>query len=62
MTKSKLLEMNNVGIVVENLDNAISFFTPLLVLRRECCVQASPTINVIAITPIRLLVTRSLSR
>jgi catechol 2,3-dioxygenase-like lactoylglutathione lyase family enzyme len=26
MTKSKLLEMNNVGIVVENLDNAISFF------------------------------------
>ncbi|SFW74082.1 Catechol 2,3-dioxygenase [Sinomicrobium oceani] len=27
MEKSKLLEMNNVGIVVENLDNAISFFT-----------------------------------
>lgn len=26
MEKSKLLEMNNVGIVVENLDNAISFF------------------------------------
>lgn len=26
MTKSKLLEMNNVGIVVESLDNAISFF------------------------------------
>jgi hypothetical protein len=26
MTKSKLPEMNNVGIVVENLDNAISFF------------------------------------
>ena len=26
MAKSKLLEMNNVGIVVENLDNAISFF------------------------------------
>ena len=27
MTKSKLIEMNNVGIVVESLDNAISFFT-----------------------------------
>ncbi|MCC7437844.1 MAG: VOC family protein [Armatimonadetes bacterium] len=27
MTKSKLLQMNNVGIVVESLDNAISFFT-----------------------------------
>ncbi|PJZ82053.1 VOC family protein [Leptospira meyeri] len=26
MTKSKLLEMHNVGIVVESLDNAISFF------------------------------------
>lgn len=26
MTRSKILEMNNVGIVVENLDNAISFF------------------------------------
>lgn len=26
MTKSKLLQMNNVGIVVENLDNVISFF------------------------------------
>jgi catechol 2,3-dioxygenase-like lactoylglutathione lyase family enzyme len=26
MEKSKLIEMNNVGIVVENLDNAISFF------------------------------------
>jgi predicted enzyme related to lactoylglutathione lyase len=26
MTKSKLLEMHNIGIVVENLDNAISFF------------------------------------
>lgn len=26
MTKSKLIEMNNVGIVVESLDNAISFF------------------------------------
>lgn len=29
MTKSKLLEMNNVGTVVENLDNAISFFTEI---------------------------------
>lgn len=26
MTKSKLLQLNNVGIVVESLDNAISFF------------------------------------
>ena len=26
MTKSKLIEMNNVGIVVKSLDNAISFF------------------------------------
>ena len=26
MTKSKLLQMNNVGIVVESLDKAISFF------------------------------------
>ncbi|RDC55253.1 VOC family protein [Pedobacter chinensis] len=29
MTKSNLLSMHNVGIVVENLDNAISFFTDL---------------------------------
>lgn len=29
MTKSKLLEMNNVGIVVESLDNAITFFTEI---------------------------------
>lgn len=29
MTKSNLIEMNNVGIVVENLDNAISFFTEI---------------------------------
>jgi len=29
MTKSKLLEMHNVGIVVESLDNAISFFKEL---------------------------------
>ncbi len=29
MTKSKLLEMNNVGIVVESLDKAISFFSEI---------------------------------
>jgi catechol 2,3-dioxygenase-like lactoylglutathione lyase family enzyme len=29
MTKSKLIEMNNVGIVVESLDDAISFFTEI---------------------------------
>ncbi|HAF29547.1 MAG TPA: glyoxalase [Bacteroidales bacterium] len=29
MKKSKLMEMNNVGIVVESLDNAISFFTEI---------------------------------
>jgi catechol 2,3-dioxygenase-like lactoylglutathione lyase family enzyme len=29
MEKSKLIEMNNVGIVVENLDTAISFFTEI---------------------------------
>ena len=29
MAKSKLLEMNNVGIVVENLDNVITFFTEI---------------------------------
>lgn len=29
MTKNNLLAMNNVGIVVENLDNAIAFFTEL---------------------------------
>lgn len=29
MEKSKLHEMNNVGIVVESLDNAISFFTEI---------------------------------
>lgn len=29
MEKSKLIEMNNVGIVVENLDKAISFFTEI---------------------------------
>ena len=29
MTKSKLLEMHNVGIVVESLDDAIAFFTEI---------------------------------
>lgn len=29
MAKSKLLRMDNVGIVVESLDNAISFFTEI---------------------------------
>lgn len=29
MTKSKLLQMNNVGIVVESLDNAIAFFAEI---------------------------------
>ena len=29
MTKSKLIEMNNIGIVVESLDNAISFFAEI---------------------------------
>jgi catechol 2,3-dioxygenase-like lactoylglutathione lyase family enzyme len=29
MTKSKLLQMHNVGIVVESLDNAIFFFTEI---------------------------------
>lgn len=29
MKRSKLVEMNNVGIVVENLDNAIKFFTEI---------------------------------
>src|SRR5687768_13384692 len=29
MTKSKLLQMHNMGIVVESLDNTISFFTEI---------------------------------
>lgn len=29
MVKSKLMEMHNVGIVVESLDNAIAFFTEI---------------------------------
>jgi catechol 2,3-dioxygenase-like lactoylglutathione lyase family enzyme len=29
MTKSKVMEMNNVGIVVKSLDDAVSFFTEI---------------------------------
>jgi len=29
MEKSKLIEMNNIGIVVENLDKAVAFFTEI---------------------------------
>lgn len=29
MAKSKIVEMNNMGIVVQSLDNAVSFFTEL---------------------------------
>ncbi|HEY1040683.1 MAG TPA: VOC family protein, partial [Bacteroidia bacterium] len=29
MTKSKLVEMHNIGIVVESLDNAIAFFSEI---------------------------------
>ncbi|PIF45932.1 catechol 2,3-dioxygenase-like lactoylglutathione lyase family enzyme [Chryseobacterium sp. 52] len=29
MEKSNLIEMNNIGIVVENIDNAISFFSEI---------------------------------
>ncbi len=40
MTKSKLMEMNNVGIVVESLDNAISFFTEIgLILEGRTMVE-----------------------
>ncbi|COX20891.1 lactoylglutathione lyase%2C GloA [Mycobacterium tuberculosis] len=38
--KSKLLEMNNVGIVVENLDKAIGFFTEIgLILEGRMIVE-----------------------
>lgn len=38
--KSKLIEMNNVGIVVESLDNAIAFFTEIgLVLEGRTMVE-----------------------
>lgn len=40
MTKSKLLEMNNVGIVVENLDKAITFFKEMgLILEGRMLVE-----------------------
>jgi len=40
MTKSKLIEMNNVGIVVESLDHAISFFTEIgLILEGRSMVE-----------------------
>lgn len=40
MTKSKLMEMNNVGIVVESLDNTISFFTEIgLILEGRMIVE-----------------------
>ncbi|HRE75994.1 MAG TPA: VOC family protein [Flavobacteriales bacterium] len=40
MEKSKLIEMNNVGIVVENLDNAISFFKEIgLILEGKAIVE-----------------------
>ncbi len=40
MTKSNLLEMNNVGIVVESLDNAISFFTEMgLILEGRATIE-----------------------
>lgn len=40
MTKSNLLEMNNVGIVVESLDLAISFFSEIgLKLERRGMVE-----------------------
>ena len=32
MTKSKLMEMHNVGIVVESLDNAVAFFKEIVLI------------------------------
>src|SRR5688572_13793869 len=40
MTKSKLLQMHNMGIVVESLDKAISFFTEIgLILEGRAMVE-----------------------
>jgi catechol 2,3-dioxygenase-like lactoylglutathione lyase family enzyme len=40
MTKSKLMEMHNVGIVVESLDNAVAFFTEIgLILEGRMMVE-----------------------
>ena len=42
MSKSRLTEMNNVGIVVEFLDNASGFFTEIgLKLQRRMVVEAA---------------------
>jgi hypothetical protein len=35
MGKSKIMEMNNVGIVVESLDKAISFFSEIGLMLEE---------------------------
>lgn len=40
MSKSKLLRMDNMGIVVESLDNAVSFFTELgLILEGRAMIE-----------------------
>jgi len=40
MTKSKLMEMHNVGIVVESLDNAVAFFSEIgLILEGRMMVE-----------------------
>lgn len=40
MTKSKLMEMHNIGIVVESIDNAIAFFTDIgLILEGRMMVE-----------------------
>jgi hypothetical protein len=40
MTKSKLMEMHNVGIVVESLDNTVAFFTEIgLILEGRMMVE-----------------------
>ena len=42
MTKSKLIEMNNVGIVVKSLDNAIAFFSEIgLILEGRMMVEGA---------------------
>jgi len=42
MTKSKLIEMNNVGIVVKSLDNAIAFFSEIgLILEGRMMVEGT---------------------
>lgn len=40
MTKSKLIQMHNMGIVVESLDNAITFFTEIgLILEGRAMIE-----------------------